>query len=405
MKQTVKPRRILGVSRNVFFLGLTSFFQDISGEMIFTIMPLFLANVLGVKTSIIGLIEGISESTSSLLKFAGGWLSDRIGRHKALTAFGYALSTVAKPFLYFAASWGAVLAVRFTDRVGKGIRTSPRDALLADSTQDGGMGRSFGFHRALDTLGAVLGLAGAALIIFLLQRGNLDLTRPTYQALILVGVIPGVIGVLIVLLFVKEARNARKSQAQSGEAPVRRRVLTRNFKMFLGVVVLFTLGNSSDAFLVLRAQNLGLSVFKILLLLVLFNIAFSSLSTPAGALSDKIGRRKVIGIGWCLYAALYLGFALATSAWQLVPLFALYGVYHAATEGVLGALVADISPEGKRGTHYGFYNGLVGITLLPASLIAGFLWQSVNPAAPFFFGAATALLAVIGLVLLPKQTA
>lgn len=405
LSQPDPPRKIFGVSRNVFFLGLTSFFQDISGEMIFTILPLFLANVLGVKTGVIGLISGISESTASLTNLVGGRLSDRLGKHKALTAIGYTFSTVVKPFLYFATSWSAVLGIRFGDRVAKGLRTSPRDALLADSTEKKEMGRSFGFHRALDTAGAVLGLAGAALIIFLMQRGSIDLSRPTFQMLVLVGTIPGAIGVAIVLLFVKDVRKIQRAEAAVTSTVKGQKVrLPREFTVFLFIVLLFTLGNSSDAFLILRAQTLGVSVFKILILLVMFNIVYAALSTPAGILSDRIGRRRVIVIGWSFYAVLYLGFGLVTSSWQLVPLFALYGVYHAATAGIIGAFVADVAPEGKRGTPYGLYYGLVGVTLLPASLIAGFLWQGVSPAAPFYFGAAMAGLAVIGLlVFMPRE--
>lgn len=405
MSQAASPRKIFGVSRNVFFLGLTAFFQDISGEMIFTLLPLFLANVLGARTGVIGLISGISESTASLTNLVGGRLADRLGRHKALTTIGYTFSTIVKPFLYFATSWSAVLGIRFGDRVAKGIRTSPRDALLADSTEKKDLGRSFGFHRALDTAGAVLGLAGAALIIFLMQRGSIDLSRPTFQMLVLVGLIPGVIGVAIVLFFVKDVRKTQRAEAAVA-SPVGRPKgkLPREFTVFLIIVLVFTLGNSSDAFLILRAQNLGVSVFKILILLVMFNIVYAALSTPAGILSDRIGRRRVIVIGWSFYAVLYLCFGLVTSSWQLVPLFVLYGVYHAATQGVIRAFVADVAPEGKRGTPYGLYYGLVGVTLLPASLIAGFLWQGVSPAAPFYFGAAMAGLAVIGLlVFMPGQ--
>ncbi|MBI2859853.1 MAG: MFS transporter [Chloroflexi bacterium] len=372
--------------------------------MIFTIMPLFLANVLGVKTAIIGLFEGISQSAASLLNLAGGWASDRTGNHKGLTVSGYALSTLVKPFLLIASSWGAVLGIRFGDRVGKGIRTSPRDALLADSVEQKDMGRSFGFHRALDTLGAVLGLSGAALIIFLMQRGDVLLLRPTFQTLVIIGTIPGMMGVLTVLLFVKAERHRRQQKADIDAAGQPREKLSRHFVVFLAVVFLFTLGNSSDAFLVLRAQDLGVSLFGILLLLVLFNVVFALLSIPAGALSDRIGRRSVIAIGWGFYAVLYLFFGLADASWQLIPLFALYGIYHAATEGVTRAYVADMAPGGKRGLPYGLYHGLVGVTLLPASLIAGYLWQWAGPSTTFYFGAGAAAAGLIGLLLLvPRQ--
>ncbi|MEW6034197.1 MAG: MFS transporter [Chloroflexota bacterium] len=400
--------RILGVNRNVFFLSLTSFFQDISGEMIFTIMPLFLATTLGVKTSIIGLITGISDSTASLLKLAGGWLSDRTGQRKSLTALGYALSTIAKPFLYFAAAWGPVLAVRFTDRVGKGIRTSPRDALVADSTPPNETGRSFGFHRALDSLGAVVGLAGAALIVFLLQRGDLDLSRATYQTLVLVGVVPGIIAVLLVLLFVREVKQRAPAGPEclpAGQSPVSRGGLDGRFKVFLGIMVLFSLGNSGDVFLILRAQNLGLSVFHVLLLLVLFNMVYSLLSMPAGILSDRLGRKGLIASGWACYVVLYLGLALASARWHVLLLFVLYGAYYGLTEGVARAFVCDLAPSQRLGTAYGWYHGLVGITLLPASLIAGLLWQMLGPQATFLFGAGTSALALLGLLALFRSHA
>ncbi|MBI2854837.1 MAG: MFS transporter [Chloroflexi bacterium] len=395
---TQKPtyKKVLKVPRNVFFLALTSLFQDLSGEMIFTIMPLFLANVLGVATSVIGLITGISDSTSSLLKLAGGWLADRSGKRKALTTLGYSISTVAKPFLYFANGWGIVLAVRFTDRIGKGVRTAPRDALIAASTSSTDRGRSFGFHRALDTLGAVFGLAGAALIVYLLERGNLGLTRPAFQMLVLVGLVPGVIAVIMVAVFVREVNGSRsRGISSAGEATQvsAKGWLNRRFKLFLAVVVLFSLGNSSDAFLILRAQDLGLSVFHVLLVLVAFNIVYAGVSTPAGVLSDKLGRRGIIAAGWAFYGAVYLGFAVASAWWHVLALFALYGVYQGLTNGVLSAYVADVAPPEKRGTAYGWYHGLVGISLLPASLIAGYLWQKINPAAPFFFASALSLLA------------
>jgi len=365
--------------------------------MTITILPLFLAHVLKVGAHIIGLIEGIAESTATLLKIVSGWFSDRLGKRKSLTVLGYGLSTIAKPFLYLANTWGLVLGVRFTDRVGKGIRTSPRDALLADSTPKAQMGRGFGFHRAMDTLGAVVGLAGAAGVVFLLQRGALELSRDTYQTLVLIGIVPAVMAVLLAIFFVHE-RKAASKQPSAGAGGFDTR-----FKVFLGIMFLFTLGNSSDAFLILRAWNLQLSVLHIFLLLALFNVVYAISAFPAGVLSDRFGRKAVIVAGWSVYALIYLGFALATAPWQALLLFVLYGLYHGATEGVARAFVADVVPAERRGTAYGLYHGVVGAALLPASVIAGWLWQQVSPAAPFFFGAGLAAIATVALIVLIRE--
>jgi MFS family permease len=371
-----------------------------------TILPLFLTNVLGVGPAIIGLIEGIAESTATLLKVVSGWLSDRLGRRKPLAVLGYGLSTLSKPFLYLAGAWPLVLAVRFTDRLGKGIRTSPRDALVADSSSEADRGKNFGFHRALDSLGAVLGLVAAAAIVYEGQRGALELTRETYQKLVPVGVAPAVVAVLLLLLFVREVRGARKHQKPPETAasppPGPSEAFGVRFKVFLAITVVFTLGNSSDAFLILRAQNLGLSTFNILLLLVMFNLVNALISLPAGLISDRLGRRVVIISGWAVYGLIYLGFALVQAPGQVAWLFALYGVYHGAVEGVSRAYVADMVPGERRGTAYGLYHGAVGVTALPASLIAGWLWQTVDPSAPFFLGAALALLAAVSLWALVK---
>ncbi|MEE8471744.1 MAG: MFS transporter [Dehalococcoidia bacterium] len=407
MRSETSPRRkIFGLHPNVFFLGLVSFFTDASSELTMTILPLFLANVLGVGPAIIGLIEGVAESTATILKVVSGWLSDRLGRRKPLAVLGYGLSTLAKPFLYLAGAWPLVLAVRFTDRLGKGIRTSPRDALVADSSSQADRGKSFGFHRALDSLGAVLGLAVAAAIVYQGQRGALELTRDTYQKLVPVGVVPAVVAVLLLLLFVREVRGARKRQEPpewtASPPPGPSTAFGGRFKVFLAITVVFTLGNSSDAFLILRAQNLGISTFNILLLLVMFNLVNALVSLPAGLISDRWGRRVVIIFGWAVYGLIYLGFALVQAPGQVAWLFALYGVYHGAVEGVSRAYVADMVPEERRGTAYGLYHGAVGVTALPASLIAGWLWQTVDPSAPFFLGAALALLAAVSLWALVK---
>jgi len=403
-------KRVLGFSRNVFFLGLVSFLTDMSSEMIFTLVPLFLLNVLRVGIPVIGLIEGIAEGTASLLKVLSGWLSDRIGRRKNLAVLGYGVSTLAKPFLYFATSWGAVAGVRFVDRVGKGIRTSPRDALVADSASEEEMGRSFGFHRGMDTLGAVIGLSAAALIVYLVQRGGLELTRDAFQILVLVGAIPAALAVLVLMFFVRERRRPGDcaSDGHLGAAPLPGRPeqtkrFDLRFKLFLSIMVVFTLGNSSDAFLILRAQDLEFSVPQILLLFVVFNAVYALTSLPAGLASDRLGRKGVIAVGWSIYALTYLGLALASAAWHVWLLFAAYGLYCGIAEGVTRAFVADLVPPERRGTAFGFYHASVGLALLPASLIAGWLWHIVGPEAPFLFGAGMATMAMLGFAFLVRE--
>jgi MFS family permease len=401
----MKPKQIFGLNPNVFSLGLVSFLTDVSSEMIFPIFSLFLFNVLHAPTTIIGLIEGAAGSISSLLPIFSGWLSDKLGKRKFLTILGYGLSTLAKPFMYFATTWGIAFGVRFSDRIGKGIRTAPRDALVADSLTAAQRGKGFGLHRALDTFGAVVGIIAAVVVVFLCQGENWALSQSTYQQLVLIGVIPAVLA-LFIFFFVREPKKETSTDIPS-EAK-RGGLLSgfdRRFKIFLGIIFLFTLGNSSDAFLVLRAQNLGNPVFSILLMLALFNFIYASISTPAGILSDKLGRRRVILFGWLIYALVYLGFALASpeAPWQLWLLFGLYGIYYGLAEGVARAFVADLVPMEKRGTAYGLYHGVVGITLLPASFIAGWMWQAISPAAPFLFGSGLAFLAMIGLFVIIKE--
>jgi len=395
---------VFGLNPNIFYLGVVSFLTDVSSELIFTLLPLFLSNVLQTGTVIIGFIEGVAESTASILKVLSGWFSDKSGNRKGLSFIGYALSTLAKPFMLIAGTWGPVMGIRFADRFGKGIRTAPRDALLADSSSESERGKAYGFHRAMDTSGAALGLVAAAAVVFLLQREVVNLQVDTYRWLVILGIIPAFIA-LFFFLFIREPPRQQACQvatcckpgentAPAASAPA----LNNKFKIFLCIVFLFTLGNSSDAFLILRAQDLGNNVFYIILMMILFNAVYALFSVPAGMLSDKIGRRRVILLGWSVYALVYLGFAVLDQPWTVWLLWALYGLYYGLAEGVARALVCDLVPEDRRGTAFGMYHGVVGITLLPASLIAGWLWQSVNPAAPFYFGAIMAGLAVIGIL-------
>jgi MFS family permease len=383
--------------RNIWVVTVTSLLTDISSEMIFNLIPLFLANVLGVGTAVIGLIDGIAETTASLMKVYAGALSDRLGQRKWLAVAGYALSTISKPFLYFANAWGWVLGVRFADRMGKGIRTAPRDALVADSIDEKQRGLAFGLHRAGDTAGAFLGLLAAAAIIYFTQSNTSLLTRRTFQIAVLASIVPAILAVFVLALGAKDVPGRKPSPAPA----LSLQGTDARFKTFLFVVVLFTLGNSSDAFIILRGQERGLNVLQVMLMLVTFNFVYAALAGPLGSLSDKIGRRRLIIGGWIIYGLVYLGLALSQTGWHVWLLFALYGIYYAATEGVGKALIADLVPEARRGTAYGLYNAAIGLTALPASVIAGLLWQGAGawtgfgPSAPFFFGAALALLAGI----------
>ena len=397
MTSSSTRRTLKQLPRNVWAVGLTSFFMDISSEMVINILPLFLANVLGVQTSIIGLIEGMAEATASILKLFSGWLSDKLGGRKWLAVAGYGLSAVIKPLFYFANSWGLVAGVRWADRIGKGIRTAPRDALVADSVTQETRGLAFGFHRAMDTAGAMLGLLIAAIVVWLAQAKDLTLSRSTFQTIVLLSLVPAVLSVLSLAIGARDV-------PVSGQRDVPKfslRSMGKPFTIFLIIVSIFTLGNSSDAFLILRAQNLGISVSGILLMLVVFNLVYSLVSTPAGLRSDRVGRRRMIIAGWSVYAAIYLGFALAQSAWQVWALYVTYGLYYAMAYGTASAMVADLVPENLRGTAYGTYHAVIGLLAFPSSLIAGVLWQGAGgwpgfgPTAPFFFGGALALFAVL----------
>jgi MFS family permease len=393
--------KVRQLPRNVWAVSLTSFFMDISSEMVINILPLFLSNVLGVSTSIIGVIEGVAEATASLLKVFSGWLSDKLGGRKWLAVAGYGISTLAKPFFFFANTWGMVAGVRWADRLGKGIRTAPRDALVADSIEPEQRGIAFGFHRAADTGGAVLGILIAALAVWLAQSNNRQLGETTFRTVVLISLVPAVLAVLSLAVIAKDTAKHSDQAAPK----ITFKGLGKPFLVFLLIVGVFDLGNSSDAFLVLRAQERGMSVLGILLMLAAFNLVYTLVSTPAGSLSDRIGRRKVIVGGWLVYAAIYLGFALAQRPWHIWGLYLVYGLYYGLAYGTAKAMVADLVSSELRGTAYGTYNAVLGIIDFPASLLAGLLWQGVGawqgfgPSAPFFFGGALALLAAVMLML------
>lgn len=402
-----RPQHSGPLHRNIWIVSVTSFLTDVSSEMVINLVPLFLANVLGVRTAVIGLIEGVAETTASLLKVFSGWFSDRMGQRKWLAVLGYGLSTAAKPFYYVASSWGVVAGVRWADRVGKGIRTAPRDALIADSTAAERRGLAFGVQRAADTAGAMLGLLLALLIVWLTQEQGSTLGERTFRVAVLVSLIPAVLAVVVLAWGARDVPIG----AQRSLPVVRLRGMGKPFLLFLLIVGVFELGNSSDAFLVLRAQDAGLSVMGVMGVLAAFNFVYALLATPAGAISDRIGRKRVIVVGWLLYALTYAGFALARSALHVTLLYLLYGVYYALSHGTTRALVADLVPANLRGTAYGTYNALIGLLDLPASLIAGLLWQGaggwqgLGPTAPFWFGAGAAAAATVAFLLWnPRDT-
>lgn len=380
-----------GITGNVLILGLVSLFTDISSEMIYPLLPLFLTTVLGGGPAFLGLIEGVAESTASILKLVSGIMSDRVRRRKHLVLAGYGISAIARPLIALATSPMAVLFIRFADRVGKGVRTSPRDALIADSVDPAIRGKAYGFHRSLDNAGALIGPLAATLLLTWFVK---DL-----RTIFWLSAIPGGISVLLIVLKVRETTAAG---GKKGDAGFLRMLPHGRLRTYLLILLIFTLGNSSDVFLLLRAGQLGVTQARIPLLWTFFNLVKMCSTMPFGALSDRIGRRGVIISGWGVYALAYIGFAFARSELHIWLLFAFYGLFYGLTEGVEKALLADIADPAERGAAFGWYNCAIGIGALPASLVFGFIWQRFNPLSAFGFGAALAMLAAVLLFFLVK---
>ncbi|MCX5766220.1 MAG: MFS transporter [Gemmatimonadetes bacterium] len=381
---------------NVKALGAVSLLADVSSEMIYPLLPLFVTTVLGGSASMLGAIEGLAETTASLLKLASGWWSDRV-RRKPLVMFGYGVSSLARPLMGFAAAPWHVLVVRMSDRVGKGLRSSPRDALLAASVSPDSRGRAFGFHRAADNLGAFV---GPMVAWFLLQGAGMPL-----RSVFLWAAVPGVLSLMVLAWFVREPARAAEPvrsasmHAKASDTP-NGPSLSPAFWRYLAVLGVFTLGCSSDAFLLMRAGQLGVATALIPVLWAMHNLLKSAASTPAGSLSDRIGRKPVIVAGWLVYAAVYLLFAQATQAWHAWALFGAYALYLGLVEGVEKALVADLVPAERRGRAFGLFNFTVGIAALPASVVFGVVWERWGAQVAFGMGAALAGAAAVALMLL-----
>lgn len=368
----------LGISRNTLALGWVSMFTDMASEMIYALLPLFLVNSLGLPKWVVGLIEGIAESTASLVKLYSGWLADRTRRYKLLTFSGYGISALTRPLFALAVGPWSVLALRFLDRVGKGVRTAPRDVLIAESTPPELTGRAYGFHRSMDTVGAVLG-PGLATLLLPLCHGD-------FRLVFLVAAVPGFVALVLILAFVRETPVLRAPTLPSW----RWAAVSPAFRWFLASSFVFGLANSSNVFLILRTQDLGVPTALVPVVYLVFNLVYVLVSWPAGILSDRLGRPRVLALGFLAFIAIYAGFALATAAWMAWLLFAGYGIYSGLSEGVARAWVRDLAPEAWRGSAFGLYHFAVGLAALPASLLGGVLWDRLGASATFAAGAALA---------------
>ncbi|WP_206458040.1 MFS transporter [Anaerovorax sp. IOR16] len=376
--------------QNIMYLGLVSFFSDISAEMVYPLIPLYLVSSFGATPVIVGIIEGIAESMASLLKVFSGYFTDKYQKKKPIAFCGYAMGLFYKLALLFAASWVGILLARIIDRIGKGIRTAPRDVLLSESADKNSMGQAFGIHKALDMAGSALGILIAYLLLVNAQ-GNFN-----YKKLFLISIVPMIIG-LIALLLVKEKTESTQTKLREPFWNGMKK-LDGKLKLYLLIVFIFTLGNSSNTFLLLRAKSIGFSDTNVVLLYLVYNFSAAILSFPFGKLSDKVGRKNVLVAGYIVFASVYFGFAFATNATTLVISFIFYGFYTALISGTERAMIAEISPPALKGTMLGLHATLVGVALLPASIIAGALWNVFGAVAPFSFGASLSLFAALLLI-------
>jgi len=378
------------IPKNVKALGFVSLLNDAASEMIYPLLPIFLTSVLGIGAGALGVIEGIAESTASLLKLFSGWISDKIKKRKILILIGYSLAAFGRPIVALSRYWWQVAVIRFVDRLGKGVRTSPRDALISLSTPDDVKGKAFSLHRAMDHAGAIIGPLSA---IILLKFGM------SLKNLFLWALLPGIITIFIIFFFVRE----KKVHETAKGVDFKFTILSKNFRVYLLILIIFTLGNSSDAFLILKARDAGVTIAFIPLLWIVLHFVKMITSVPGGQWSDKIGRRKVIVSGWVVYALIYLGFGFSYRIFHIWFLFALYGIYFGLTEGVEKAFVSDLVSKEFQGTAFGFYHLAVGIAAFPSSVIFGFIWQKFGSLAAFAYGSTLAGLASILLFSLVRE--
>lgn len=386
MEEMGTDRRFFGFHPNIIFTGLTSFLTDTSVKMIYSVMPMFLLSIGASKASL-GLIEGVAESTASLVKAFSGFWSDKIGRNKPFMLAGYAVSAVIFPLYAFVVSPMQVLVLRFTERFGKGIRTAPRDSLIAASVTNNETGRSFGLQKAMDNSGAIAGplLAFALLSIF----------PDNYRLIFILAGIPSILGIAVIVFGIREARKSKTELFRK----FRVRDFSRRYYLFLGIIFIFTLGNSTDALLLVKANEAGIKVAFIPLVYLITNLVSVIAAIPAGSLSDRVGKEKILVAGFLIYALVYFWFGSTSDTAVITGLFALYGVYSAATDGIQKAFVTDITDSNKKGTGLGIYNAMLGITLLPASIIAGVLYDRAGSSVPFYFGGSMALLAALLMII------
>lgn len=396
--------RYTNLSGNVLALSFVSLLNDTSSEIIYPLLPTFLAMTLGATPFAIGLIEGFAESVASFLKLFSGYFSDKFDRRKLPVFAGYALASLTRPLLAFATTWQQVLFVRVTDRVGKGIRGAPRDAILANSVPPESRGLAFGFNRAADHLGAVFGPVAAFLLLYFLASNPDEPTAQDYRQIFLLASLPVAFGLFVIVFFVKEKPRSEVLENEKPTIKLSLKEFDGNFKRFLVILALFTLSNSTDAFLLLRAEQVGIPVAVLPLLWMSLHFSKVVFSLIGGDLSDKIGRKPTIIAGWTIYAIVYAGFAFADSAWQAWVLFVIYGAYFGLTEGSEKALVADLVKPEKRGTAFGFYNLAFSITVFPASLLFGLLWDQFSATFAFLISASISILAAILLLTVKTKT-
>ncbi len=375
-------KKIFGFERNIFFAGIVSFLTDTSVKMVYSVMPMFLLSIGASKTSL-SLIEGIAESTASLIKSFSGFWSDKIGRNKPFLLIGYGISALVMPLYSFVATPIHVLYLRFIERVGKGIRTAPRDSLVAGSVSNGETGKSFGLHKAMDNSGAIVGPLIAFMLLFFFKEN--------YKLIFLLAGIPSILGILVIIFGIKEAKKSGGSLFKKfhfNDFPKR-------YYLFLAIIFIFTLGNSTDALLLVKANEIGVKVAFIPLAYLITSVVSVIFSIPIGSLSDRIGKEKILIVGFLIYSIVYFAFGKTNSILIILMMFAIYGFYSASTDGIQKAFISDIIDDNKKGTGLGIYNALIGITILPASVIAGFLYDKVNSSIPFYFGGTTAIISAI----------